>query len=309
LDKKDSPFLSIIIPTKDREEILSESLVRIHEILNKINFEVIVVNDSNKPLEFGYPKVRITSNPGHGVAAARNHGASLAMGKYFIFMDDDMILSFMVPEAITHWSDTYNGSCVNANWVYPKDLQRDISNEKFGRFLNHFGFTSLEGWHKDHFWDAYQIFEVKSVTSQFLWMSREVFQKIGGYNDKFPFAGFEDYDLAKKLNKHEVSIFIDPLLMVEHNERDRATDIHAWMARRQRGGKTRRVAVELGHQELTLKYGWFKSAVYQLISRYDVLVYYSLNMVPNQKKFDKISFLLINILYGASVYRGYFQEE
>lgn len=309
MDKKESPFLSIIIPTKDREAILSETLSRLYEALEKMNFEVIVVNDTTADLNLVGLNVRVSRNPGQGVASARNHGASLASGEFFIFLDDDMLVNLDLSVAIENWSANFPDACINANWVYPEVLQQDIATGKFGRFLNHYGFTTLKGWHQDHVWDPDKIFEVKSVTSQFLWMNRRIFQKIGGYNDQFPFAGFEDYDLAKYLNHNNIKIFIDPTVLIEHNERDRATDIKAWMARKLRGGKTRRVAVSLGYNELTLEYGWMKAMIYEKVNHNKSFFFGILKLIPNLKLFDSASFSLINLLYGASVYEGYSENH
>ncbi len=309
MDKKESTFLSIIIPTKDREEILSETLTQLYKAFEELYFEVIVVNDSKSDLSLTSPTTKVTRNPGQGVAAARNHGASIASGDYFIFLDDDMLVNPNIPKAISNWFIMHPDSCVNANWVYPEELQKTIATEKFGRFLNRYGFTSLKGWNRGHFWDDSATFQTISVTSQFLWISRDNFQKIGGYNDQFPFAGFEDYDLTMRLNNHGVNILIDPLAVIHHNERDRATNMEAWMARRQRGGKTRRVAVDLGYQELTLNYPWLKSTVYKLVNRHNSMIYGLIGLIPNRRLFDNISFFMFNMLYGAAVYQGYFGDK
>jgi glycosyltransferase involved in cell wall biosynthesis len=70
------PDLSIIIPTKDRESILHQTLESAYRALEHLNGEVIVVNDSDQPLQLdAYPQVRLTKNPKAGVASARNHGS------------------------------------------------------------------------------------------------------------------------------------------------------------------------------------------------------------------------------------------
>ena len=95
--------------------------------------------------------------------------------------------------------------------------------------------------------------------------------------------------------------------MAYHNELDRS-DIEQWLARRRRGGKTQRVAVELGYGELTLKYTKAKSRVYEFVLSKRHFMMGALHSIPNVKAFDKLYFLLMNLLYGANVYEGYCKE-
>jgi len=310
LDKK-RPIVSIIIPTKDRKPILLETLEALKESLTDIDHEVIIINDSEEELilkNLGL-RVKCFKNLASGVASARNYGASIAAGYYLLFLDDDMLINSEVISSIMKDLCLYENVCLNVKWEYPEKLKESLRSNKFGRFLEYYGFTSLRGWHKNHVWKEDEIFQVNSVTSQFLFMEMRVFKSIGGYNEQFPFAGFEDYDLMQRINAKNIGVVINAKLYVYHNERDRATDIIAWMARRARGGKTRRVAVEQGYDELTLDYGKLKSKIYQFVNRYPSVMYLALRLVPNLKFFDTISFFVTNLLYGAAVYRGYWNDN
>ena len=89
LDKKFT--LSVVIPTCDREDMLSESLACVlsQSILPD---EIIVVNNGVKGLTTtNFPdRVRVVDiMPYAGASQARNFGAVMASGEYIAFLDDD----------------------------------------------------------------------------------------------------------------------------------------------------------------------------------------------------------------------------
>jgi glycosyltransferase involved in cell wall biosynthesis len=88
-------LFSIIIPTRNRPELLRRALSSIVVQLNS-NYEVIVINDGST---VSYESIRkeyqsyidhyITAADPTGVAGARNKGIRIAKGDWVIFLDDD----------------------------------------------------------------------------------------------------------------------------------------------------------------------------------------------------------------------------
>jgi len=303
-------MISLIIPTKDRVPILEQTIKYTKEALASYGSEIIVVNDAEQKLDLPSKLstgLAIVKNPNQGVASARNYGASLAQGEWLLFLDDDMLIHQSNIQEVLLLAERQSEACYNINWEYPDNLKKQLSNTQFGRYLNHYGFTSFRGWHKNSYWNNENAFLSSSVTSQFLFIRKDIFQRIGGYNEDFPYAGFEDYDLTQRLTRHRIKILIQPNTTAYHNELDRS-DIEQWLARRKRGGKTRQVAVELGYDELKLEYGKIKSYIYELVLSKRPLMIKILKAIPNVKATDKLYFLLMNLLYGASVYEGYCKE-
>src|SRR5919205_3892081 len=93
----DSVELSVIIPTYNRREPLRTCL----EALSGqtiANFEVVVVIDGSTDgtremlAAMATPyALRAIWQQNSGQCAARNHGAAMANGRYFLFLDDDII--------------------------------------------------------------------------------------------------------------------------------------------------------------------------------------------------------------------------
>jgi glycosyltransferase involved in cell wall biosynthesis len=304
------PSVSIIIPTKNRTSILTTSLNFLLPSLQKQHPEIIVVNDGEDVVNlqaFAYPRIRVVKNRGKGVASARNTGATISTGDILLFLDDDMLISEEAIEKVIAFHLHREDSALNLNWVYPPDMQRNLHETLFGRYLETFFFTTLKGWSRDlSEWNDHQLFQASGVTSQNLSLRRDTFLKIGGYNESFPHAGFEDFELARKLNTARVSIYVDPTVMTFHNEADRLT-IQAWLDRKYRGSITRSVAVDLGYTELSISYSTAKKMVLQILG---VLAPALKKMVSskfwNTRTFaDRMFFVLINLLLAEAIYRGY----
>nr|WKN36967.1 glycosyltransferase [Tunicatimonas sp. TK19036] len=303
-------MISLIIPTKDRGALLEQTIRQARASLTSFDHEIIVINDATS--EVSLPSelsdmLTIVNNPKQGVASARNYGVSLAKGEWLLFLDDDMLMDTTNVRDVLSIAQNQPNACYNINWEYPPNLKSKLEHSQFGRFLNHYGFTTFRGWHKNSAWDSHAIFASNAVTSQFLFISKDVFLRTGGYNEGFPFAGFEDYDLAQRFKQHQIGIFINPNTMAYHNEADRNT-IEKWLARRKRGGKTRQVAVQMGYSELTLHYGAIKSGIYNFVLLHQNTFLRLLEFIPNMKLFDRVYFLVTNLLYGAYVYEGYHEK-
>jgi GT2 family glycosyltransferase len=94
---KKSPFVSVIVPTYKRQELLQRTLKSLIEQTYR-DFEVIVVNDAGPDVQAVVnsfePTLEIKylcHSLNRGLAAARNTGLKAAKGKYITYLDDDDI--------------------------------------------------------------------------------------------------------------------------------------------------------------------------------------------------------------------------
>jgi len=89
--------ISVIVPTRDRPELLRRTLDRLApgtQTLDSARYEVIVTDDAKPPLAAGliaqsHPWARVVEGPARGPAANRNAGARAATGDWIAFTDDD----------------------------------------------------------------------------------------------------------------------------------------------------------------------------------------------------------------------------
>jgi glycosyltransferase involved in cell wall biosynthesis len=89
------PEVTVVIPTRDRRELLLQTL---RSVLwqRDVDFECIVVDDGSSDdtasaVEgLGDPRIRLVRHEtSHGVSAARNRGIDEARGEWIAFLDDD----------------------------------------------------------------------------------------------------------------------------------------------------------------------------------------------------------------------------
>jgi glycosyltransferase involved in cell wall biosynthesis len=306
------PFkgLSIIIPTKDRGKVFDKTLKAVYAATNTILSEIIVINDSKtKELVIGRSytdRVNFINNPKSGVASARNLGAQMSKYPYLLFLDDDIFIFEDTLVKLISLINQYPNSVINFNWTYPDELIKKIERTQFGRYLISHGFTSLKGWIRNAKWNDLELFEVDLIASYFLYIHKETFNKIGGYNEHFPHAGAEDYEFAKRLKQSSISCLCSPLDTVYHNEEDRVSLI-PWLQRKERSAETRKVAVDLGNEEMAILTTGFKKRISKLIHTNKGFLFFILKIIPNIKIFDFIYFKIVNRLFSVYLYNGYFK--
>jgi GT2 family glycosyltransferase len=175
---------SIIIPTCNRHEQLFDALGKIAPYLGAewqqhagFGVEVVVTDDARDSnladlLASDFPGCVYVEGPHRGPAACRNKGAASASGEWLVFLDDDCI-----PEP--GWLEAYAAQCANADVLE--------------------GRTSPCGVR-----DRADMECPANETGGYLWSCNvairgEVFRQMGGFDESFPFAAFEDMDLHFQL--------------------------------------------------------------------------------------------------------------
>ncbi|MGZ4779027.1 MAG: glycosyltransferase family 2 protein, partial [Thermoanaerobaculia bacterium] len=105
------PYFSVVIPTYNRLNMLREVLRALGDQADAPEFEVIVVDDGSKDgtgatLEAHRPSYPFTfrSQANGGPGRARNHGVTLATGRFVVFIGDDTVpeRNFLAEHARVH---------------------------------------------------------------------------------------------------------------------------------------------------------------------------------------------------------------
>jgi glycosyltransferase involved in cell wall biosynthesis len=308
----DCPEISIIIPTKGREEIFNETLVSVIKASIGLNAEIIIVNDSVKPLvltkQFA-SDVFVLQGEGKGVAKARNAGFNVSRGKWVLFLDNDMIVNQSVLVSCLDFIRCQSDPCcINANWKYPPELIERIRKTSFGRYLITNGFHSYEGqaWLNVKFSNS-GFFQIPSVASAFLMMERETFIKSGGYNEAFSFAGFEDHEFAQRLLNSGIKAYILSGPVIYHNEKDYVF-LCPFLERKRRSAFTRRQGVAIVENGLELNIGFFKKLLYPALSGLSFFYFFAEWLIRDKRFFDPLYNRVVNRLLGIFIFRGYYKD-
>lgn len=302
------PIISIIIPTKNRYDILIISLGELAKATANIhNVEILIIDDGSDspievPKEFG--NVMVFPNSGKGVASARNFGASKAKSDLLWFLDDDIWVNELALKRAIHLNATNPNAVFNFNWEYPPYLNELISKIPFGRFLQDINFTTMKGWCRGNYWNDYELFKTDWLAGATLLISKSTYNQVNGYDSSFPLAGFEDHDFSVRIKKAKIECYIDPLFLVFHNELNK-TSLKGFLIRVKNNAVTRRHAVEIGHVDQKMVYSNAKIILYKTIGLFEWLLMPLGENWPNVKAFDRIYFKLCHVLVGYNNYKGY----
>jgi glycosyltransferase involved in cell wall biosynthesis len=191
---KEKMFYSIIVPVYNRPEE-TEELLNSLLLQSSQNFELVLVEDgstlpANEVAEKYSSRLHIKylTKPNTGRSDSRNVGMHNASGNYFVFFDSDCIIP-------PHYFD-----CLN------KQLHENYSDCFGGPDAAHESFTRLQkaiNYAMTSFFTTGGIRGGKQQMEKFkprtfnMGFSREVFEKVGGFNDMFG----EDIDLSIRIDK------------------------------------------------------------------------------------------------------------
>ena len=110
-------FCSTIIPTVARPTLARAVESVLGQTLVTDDFEIIVVNDSGRPLPQAdwqrSERVRVIDTNRRERSVARNAGAAIARGRYLHFLDDD---DWLFPDALQHLQALAEST--EAAWLY-----------------------------------------------------------------------------------------------------------------------------------------------------------------------------------------------
>ena len=181
--KISKPELSCIIITLNEEKCLPKLLNSLKKQTFK-NFEIIVADfnskDKTRKIAKKYGcKVTIGGKP----SVARNNGAKIARGKYLVFLDADSILQKNFIEVNFN---KFKDSKAGAGSVLVTPLSNKIIDKILFKIYNTLAlFLSKFSPHG---------------TGACMFIRRDIFKKIKGFNEKIVFA--EDFNLFKRAKKY-----------------------------------------------------------------------------------------------------------
>jgi len=201
-DVDEEPLVSIIILTKDNLEYLRACLASIERFTTDIPVEIIIVSNCVKKktqdyLDSSGYKI-IYRDDEFNFARYNNKGASIARGKYLVFLNDDTVVTpnwLKYPVEILE-EDEEIGVCGVKVLDYKGQLSHmGIAINQPGDFFSSHPFA---GYNPDiPFANEYRF--VKAVSGVCLITSQEVFNSVGGFMTNYRGGYFEDLDFCLRV--------------------------------------------------------------------------------------------------------------
>ncbi len=244
------PFVSIVIPTYRNTGPLRQTLTSLMQLdYPPSRYEIVVVDDGSEDatarvveaVAGRLPTVRYHAQPRAGAAAARNCGARLASGEILVFVDDDMLVP---PTLIAQHLDAlqrYAPAVISGYREFAPDLAEQLSASPFGRFRLaveprlEWG-NQYEPYAKETDLSCRPHPNGGGLTANNLATRRDDFFRIGGFDESFPHAGYEDQEFAVRAALAGYACLINYGLLAWHN--DRRLTLREFGERQRRGAMT-----------------------------------------------------------------------
>lgn len=223
---KDSK-VSIIIPTRDRVELLRRCVTSIIEKTEYNNYEIVIVD--NESGEEGtlryldklekYPNIRIIRFDGEfNFSAANNLGAEHATGEVLLFLNNDVeILENDWLEEMVRWAEREEVGIVGAKLLYPNGdiqhagviigMQGHASHVFMGSLEKQTGPFGSVDWYRDY----------SAVTGACMMIREELFDRLGGFDEGYQLV-FSDVELCKRIEGAGHRIIYNPFVRLRHHE-------------------------------------------------------------------------------------------
>lgn len=218
-------MVSIIVVSYNTKTLLIRCLSSIVSGLPRLEFEIILVDNASTdgtvhevqklmPTFFASkPKLTIISNTkNEGFTKASNRGASVANGEYLLFLNSDVELIDASVERLISTAINKKAAIVGGNLQNAKDS----TSNSFGRFYTVFTILLLLFGQESRLKKPPKtIQEVDWVSGGCMLVRKDVFKKLGGFDEKF-FMYVEDMEFCFRAKHHGYKIFFDPSVNVTH---------------------------------------------------------------------------------------------
>lgn len=191
--------LSIVIPTYDRVDLLTQCIDRLrHQTVAAEQYEIVVVDDASRTpvapqLEPTYrgttPEIRWLRVDINSPARARNLGIAHARAPLTLFIGDDI---FALPNMVEEHLDTHDGTSDLVAVLCRLEPDPELPQSAFERAFDPFGYERLRG---DQELDC-RFFWTNNISVKTALIRRE-----GGFDEDFSDANHEDVELGYRLER------------------------------------------------------------------------------------------------------------
>lgn len=225
VDVKDQPFISIVIPTKDKPDLIKNC---VNGILNKTDYqrkEIIIVDTGSSDSEtiafydslqsIAFVKIVYFKHK-FNYSAVCNYGASFASGDFFLFLNNDIEIENQrwLLELVLYGMQPGVG-VVGTKLLYPNgDLQH--GGVILVKGMSHF-FPKKRFSRWSVFGSPEHVRNYSAVTGAVHLINRKVFNRVNGYDERFEIA-YSDITFCLSVLLAGYRIVYNPFAWLYHHE-------------------------------------------------------------------------------------------
>lgn len=223
-----SELVSIIIPFKDKVDLLKDCINGLLNNTDYKNFEILLINNcssENQTLNYCQKLVKLYENieiydfnEAFNFSKLNNFAVSKSKGKSVLFLNNDIevIHSDWLCEMVSHVQRS-KVAAVGAKLLYSDDTIQHaglVVNQDCALHIN----KGLKDQEVGYFERANHAQNISACTAACLLVNKSVFKKVGGFNSElFPIA-YNDVDLCLKIREAGYLITYTPFAKLYHYE-------------------------------------------------------------------------------------------
>lgn len=210
------PYLSVVIPTLNREASLCKTILYFVEEEMYRPFEIIVVDQSGSHLqeteaflEAVAPKIRYVRVNYKGLTRARNHGVRLADGEVVVFVDDDVEpkQGFLAAHAAAYEDPKITGVA----GPVPIPGQRLRTTKEVGRNFHKMVRSEVMAFNEDF------VYEASWAPGGNMSFRKSCIERLGGFDENFfGVATGEDAEFSHRVRLAGGKIRFEPAAFLYH---------------------------------------------------------------------------------------------
>ncbi|MBK6863100.1 MAG: glycosyltransferase [Ideonella sp.] len=217
---QDAPDVSIVIPVHNKFAVTYHCLASLLLAPNRASFEVIVIDDGSSDetieIEERVSGIRVARHEAaQGFVRACNAGAKLANGRYIAMLNNDTEVTPGWLDELVHVFEHFEGvGMAGAKLLYPNGSLQEAGGIVWG---------SGDPWNygrngnpRDPKYNYTR--QVDYISGACIMLPTALWQELGGFDEHFAPAYFEDTDLAFRVRDRGLKTVYAPLAQVIHFE-------------------------------------------------------------------------------------------
>lgn len=219
-EKQYKPEVSIIIPVYNKWEYTYSCLQSIYLNTQNVSYEVIIADDMSTDETVNINEYIknikvIRDGQNRGFLLNCNHAAKFADGKYILFLNNDTnVQENWLSTLVELMEKDKNAGMIGSKLVYP-----DGRLQEAGGII----WDDASGWNYGRLDNPQNpeynyVKEVDYISGASIMIRKSLWEEIGGFDDRYAPAYFEDSDLAFEVRNHGYKVMLQPKSVVVHFE-------------------------------------------------------------------------------------------
>ncbi len=224
--------LSIIIVNYNVKEFIQNLLHSVFKAGCNLKYEIIIIDNASDDgsadfIKEKFPNVNLISNKQNiGFGKANNIGLAAAKGKYILLINPDtLIREDTLEKMISFFESSPDAGLAGCKILNPDGSLQLACRRSFpGPWTSFCKVTGLSSLFPHSrlfarynltYLDENRTYEVDAISGSFMMMKKEVYEKIGGFDEQFFMYG-EDLDLCYRIQKAGWKVYYTPGTQIIH---------------------------------------------------------------------------------------------